>query len=81
MINKTNMDDLMTNMDLIGLAFKDINAYKRHRVLAESARRDGNTEEAIYHELKRYKYIDSLELTLRAIQKGLREIDELPEDN
>jgi len=75
------MEKAKTNMDLIGLAFKNINAYKRHRVLAESARRDGNTEKAIYHELKRYQYIDSLELTLRAIQKGLREIDELTEDD
>lgn len=75
------MEKAKTNMDLIGLAFKNINAYKRHRVLAESARRDGNTEEAIYHELKRYQYIDSLELTLRAIQKGLREINELTEDD
>lgn len=75
------MERTKTNMDLIGLAFKYINAYKRHRALAESARKDGSTDKAIYHELKQYKYIDSLELALRAIQKGLREIDELAEDD
>ena len=75
------MERTKTNMDLIGLAFKDINAYKRHRALAESSRKDGKTDKAIYHELKQYKHIDSLELALRAIQKGLREIDELAEDD
>lgn len=70
-----------TNIDLIGLAFKNINGFKRHRSLAETSRQEGNTDRAIYHELKQYKFIDGLELTLRAIQKGLRELDELAEDD
>lgn len=70
-----------TNIDLIGLSFRNINGFKRHRALADSARQDGNMDRAIYHELKQYKYIDSLELTIRAIQKGLREVEELEEED
>ena len=80
--NETNNNNngRKSNIDLIGICFKNINAYKRHRALAESARRDGDMDKAIYHELKQYKNIDGLELALRAIQSGLRDVAELSED-
>lgn len=77
-MNKTG--ERKTNIDLIGISFTNINAYKRHRALAESSRREGDTDNAIYHELKQYKTIDGLELSLRAIQRGLRDVSELSED-
>lgn len=69
----------MTNEDLIGKCFYYINSFKRHRALAHIRRIEGDSERAIYHELKQYQFIDSLELALRAIQKGAREIDDFLE--
>lgn len=69
----------MTNEDLIGKCFYYINSFKRHRALAHIRRIEGDSEGAIYHELKQYQFIDSLELALRAIQKGARGIDDFLE--
>lgn len=66
----------MTNEDLIGKCFYYINSFKRHRALAHIRRIEGDSEKAIYHELKQYQFIDSLELALRAIQKGARGIED-----
>lgn len=76
-----NQSGNSNGLDLTSQAFRYINSYKRHRTLAEAARCDGNTDKAIYHELKQYKCFDGLELTLRAIQKGFREIDELGDED
>jgi hypothetical protein len=66
----------MTQMDLIGLCFQYLNSFKRHRALEQVKRKEGQHDQANYHELQQYKMIDQLELALRAIQKGQREIDE-----
>lgn len=68
------------NLDTVGLAFKYLNAFKRNRALAEAARQENDMSKAIYNELKQYKNLDGLELALRAIQKGLRELDEVSDD-
>ena len=79
--NNSNTGGPRSNRDLVGMAFRSLNSYKRHRALAESARKDNRTEKAIFHDLKQYKDIDSLELALRAIQKGLRELEELNDES
>lgn len=69
---------------LVKDAFYHLNNYKRHRVLEDSP-----TESTNYHRLGKYKSIDQLELTLRAIQKEIRntankgqtEIPEIDEDD
>jgi hypothetical protein len=68
------------NKELLTIAFQHINAYKRSRALADYNRKEGNRDKADIHELKRFRAIDGLELTMRAIQKGLREINEDTED-
>ena len=70
----------MTEQDLVTKAFSYLNAYKRHRALTQINRLEGNRDQANFHELKQYQFIDSLELSLRAIQKGLRDMKELEEE-
>lgn len=62
----------ITNKEAIQQSFNEINAFKRHRVLAEKARREGDTSTAIFNELKMYKAIDSLELYIRVLNKNER---------
>lgn len=50
-------------------AFKAINNFKRHRTLSDTVV-DG--KDKMYHELQMYKQMDSLELTVRAIQLNER---------
>jgi hypothetical protein len=64
------------NQELISIAFRHINEYKRARALADYERLQGNREKADKWELKRFRHIDGLELAMRAIQKGVREISE-----
>lgn len=71
----------MTNQELMSKAFYYINSFKRHRALENIARFDNNREKVQYHSLKQYQFIDNLELALRAIQKGARELDEGGDDN
>lgn len=59
--------------DLCRQAFKAINAYKRHRTLANTVI-DG--KDKLYHELQMYKQFDSLELTVRAINSNERSEEE-----
>lgn len=66
----------MTNKDLVSQCFFYLNGFKRHRALANIKRLEGDHEKANYHELKQYQLFDSLELGLRAVQKGLRQIEE-----
>jgi hypothetical protein len=64
------------NRELMTICFSHINGYKRARALADYNRLQGNRDKADAYELKRFRHIDGLELALRAIQKGLREIGE-----
>jgi hypothetical protein len=59
--------------DLINDAFKYINAFKRHRTMQSEARYKANHVEAQIQELKMYQTFDSLELTIRGIQRMERE--------
>lgn len=59
----------MTKQDLIREAFKKIDTFKRHRALYDIE----SFEKRSFHELQMYKMIDQLELSLRAINKELRE--------
>lgn len=59
----------MTKADLIHKAFGFINNFKRHRALREIE--DYSKRE--HHELQMYKQIDQLELTLRALNKEIRQ--------
>lgn len=69
-------DKKMSNQDLVTQCFFYLNSFKRHRALANIKRLEGDTTSAQYHELKQYQFADSLELGLRAIQKGMRDIEE-----
>lgn len=69
-----------SNMDMVGKAFRYINSYKRSRALAETSRQEGDINKAMFNELKQYKNIDGLELALRALQRGLRDMEEVSED-
>lgn len=60
----------MSTKDLIAEAFTLINSFKRHRALQDIK---PTKEDKQFHELQMYKKIDELELSLRAIQKDLRE--------
>lgn len=64
----------LTNQEAISQAFNKINEFKRYRVLAEEARRNGNTSTAIFNELKMYKAFDSIELYVRVLNKNERNI-------
>lgn len=66
----------MSNQELISKAFKRVNDFKRHRSLAKTADIEGNREKQTYHSLKMYELFDALELTLRAIQRKERELEE-----
>lgn len=68
------------NKELISICFGHINSYKRARALADYNRLNGNRDKADVYELKKYRHIDGLELALRAIQKGLRQIEEDTEE-
>lgn len=59
----------MSTQDLISEAFTLLNAYKRHRALADIKQ---TREEKNFHDLMKYKKIDELELALRGIQKEIR---------
>lgn len=67
-------EEKATNQELISKCFYYINGFKRHRALAQIRKQEGKFDKSIYHELKSYQLLDSLELTLRAVQKGVREL-------
>ena len=71
------METTLSNQELVKKAFTYLNAFKRHRALEQINRQDGNHDQGNYHELKAYQLFDNLELSLRAIQKGLRDVKEL----
>lgn len=69
-------NERITQQELIGKAFKYWNNLKRHRALADIKALEGEREQSNYHRLRMYQNGDQLELALRAIQTGQREIDE-----
>lgn len=62
----------MTNESIIRNIFNEINNFKRARVLAESARQNGETSQAIYHNINQFKSFDSIELYVRSLQANIR---------
>jgi hypothetical protein len=58
----------MGAQDLIQELFGALNSYKRHRALKEI-----KVNDRMYHDLQMYKMIDKIELGLRAINKEVRE--------
>ncbi|AMQ66660.1 head-tail joining protein [Bacillus phage Mgbh1] len=70
-----NTNDRLTQRELIDKAFTYLNAFKRHRALAHIKRNERDYEKANYHEMRAYQTFDSLELSLRAIQRGQRDLD------
>lgn len=68
------------NKELVIIAFQHLNTYKRARARADFERKEGNRDAADIWELRKFRAIDGLELSLRAIQKGLRNISEDTED-
>ena len=75
--NNTNQPEAMGNQELIKKCFYYLNSFKRHRALEQIARFEGDRDQANFHGLKQYQFIDSLELGMRAIQKGLRDVNDL----
>lgn len=73
------MDNNKTQMDLIGIAFRNLNSFKRARALEKIEKKNGNYEKSQYQRLRQYELIDELELCLRAIQKNER-IDSTTEE-
>lgn len=67
----------ITDKELLSQCFYYINSFKRHRALAHIKRIEGKKDDANYHDLKTYQFMDTLELGLRAIQKGVRDLEEL----
>lgn len=59
----------------IDRAFKAWNSAKRALTLADIAKSEGRHDDAIRHELEFYKQCSRLELSLRAIQKGIRDLE------
>jgi hypothetical protein len=63
----------MGQQDLISEAFKYLNGYKRARALEQIERDKGETQRTVFRRVEQYELIDKLELTLRAIQRQIRE--------
>jgi len=66
----------MTTPDLMKEAFDNLNGFKRSRALEQVEREKGHINNASGHKLRQYEYIDKLELSLRAIQKEIRNTQE-----
>lgn len=68
--------DKLTQQELISKCFYYLNSFKRHRALEEISKHEGKYDQVNYNKLKQYQFIDQLELGLRALQKGEREINQ-----
>lgn len=71
-----NPNENITQSDLFKEAFYYVNSFKRHRALATIAKQKGDRDKQNYHSLKQYEFFDQLELALRALQKGHRDLTE-----
>lgn len=74
------MTEGASQQDLIDKCFIYWNSLKRHRALAEIRKSEGRREDANYHHLQVYKMSEMLELSLRALQRGQRALDEQPRE-
>lgn len=61
----------MNNTELITKCFTALNAFKRHRALANIKRGESKPDEAVIHDLRQYQMLDQLELGLRALQQQM----------
>lgn len=66
---------VINSRDLINKAFKAWNSAKRALTLADIAKSEGRHDDATRYELEFYKQCSRLELALRAIQKGIRDLE------
>ena len=71
-----NTNNTLTQKELIDKCFTYWNALKRHRALADIKKNEGNRDAYNFHLMKMYQMGDQLELSLRALQRGQRQIDE-----
>jgi hypothetical protein len=71
-----NSGENITQSELFKEAFYYVNSFKRHRALATIEKQKGNREKQNFHTLKQYEFFDQLELALRALQKGHRDLTE-----
>lgn len=69
------MNETTTQQEMINKCFTYWNSLKRHRALSEIRKGEGRREDSTYHNLQMYKMSEMLELALRALQRGQREID------
>ena len=60
----------------IDRAFRAGNSAKRALTLADIAKSEGRYDDAMRYELEFYKQCSRLELSLRAIQKGIRDLED-----
>jgi hypothetical protein len=70
----SNQNEAITQSELFKEAFYYANSFKRHRALATIAKQKGERDTQNYHNLKQYEFFDQLELALRALQKGHRDL-------
>lgn len=70
-----------SNGDLIKQTFRHWNSMKRDLALAEIAREEGRFEDAQRHELKFHKTALKMELSLRAVQRGVLSLEDVNDDN
>lgn len=61
------MSQPKSKLDLMSDAFSALNNFKRHRTMHEN-----KPEERTHHELRMYKMVDQLELTLRGLNRRLK---------
>lgn len=66
-----NKEQLKLENDINSL-FYNINSFKRHRTLMNSAKHKNNLTDATFQELKMYHFFDALELSARAIQSQVK---------
>lgn len=75
-MNLVNRGQEKSQMDLIKIAFKNLNAFKRVRALENIEKGNKDYNKAQYYKLRQYELIDELELALRAIQSGQRNLED-----
>lgn len=76
-----NNNKKKSNGDLIKQTFRHWNSMKRDLALAEIAREEGRFEDAKNHELKFYKTAYKMELSLRAVQRGVFNLEDMINDD
>jgi hypothetical protein len=67
--------DNLTQLELIQKCLSYWNSLKRHRTLADIRKQEKRFEDSMYHQLQEYKMSELLELGLRALQNGQRDLE------